>query len=137
MTDPPAPAAPPPGFRSPKVVDWDALLAWRRRCRAEGRTVVWTNGCFDLLHVGHVRSLQAARGIGDALVVGVNGSESVRRLKGRRRPIVPAAERVEVLAALQCPEGPGGGGRPLAVRKRGDLEAPKRAQLRLTRCGWR
>jgi rfaE bifunctional protein nucleotidyltransferase chain/domain len=100
MTEPPAPSLPAP--RSPKVADWVALLAWRQRCRAEGRTVVWTNGCFDLLHVGHVRSLQAARALGDALVVGVNSDESVRRLKGPRRPIVPAAERVEVLAALEC-----------------------------------
>jgi rfaE bifunctional protein nucleotidyltransferase chain/domain len=102
MTEPPAPASPPPGPRSPKVVDWDALLAWRCGRRREGRTVVWSNGCFDLLHVGHVRSLQAARALGDALVVGVNSDQSVRRLKGPRRPIVPAAERVEVLAALEC-----------------------------------
>jgi rfaE bifunctional protein nucleotidyltransferase chain/domain len=85
-----------------KLADWPALLAWRAEMRAAGRTVVWTNGCFDLLHVGHVRSLQAARALGEVLVVGVNSDASVRRLKGPTRPLVPAAERVEVLAALGC-----------------------------------
>jgi rfaE bifunctional protein nucleotidyltransferase chain/domain len=85
-----------------KVIDLDALLALRARWRAEGRTVVWTNGCYDLLHVGHVRGLQEARGLGDVLVVGVNSDASVRRLKGAGRPIVPEAERAEVLAALGC-----------------------------------
>jgi rfaE bifunctional protein nucleotidyltransferase chain/domain len=63
--------------------------------------VVWTNGCFDLLHVGHIRFLQAARELGDRLVVGLNSDDSVRRLKGPRRPLVPADERAEVLAALE------------------------------------
>ncbi len=84
-----------------RVVDWDTLLALRRRYRAEGRTVVWTNGCFDLLHVGHVRNLRAASALGDVLVVGVNSDDSVRRLKGPDRPVVPAAERAEVVAALE------------------------------------
>jgi rfaE bifunctional protein nucleotidyltransferase chain/domain len=88
--------------RSPKLVDWPTLLAARARHRAEGKTVVWTNGCFDLLHVGHVRSLQAARSLGDILVVGVNSDDSVRSLKGPSRPIVPEQERTEVLAALAC-----------------------------------
>jgi rfaE bifunctional protein nucleotidyltransferase chain/domain len=87
---------------APKVLALDALLALRARWRAEGKAVVWTNGCFDLLHVGHVRGLQQARGLGDVLVVGVNGDRSVRRLKGAGRPIVPEAERAEVLAALGC-----------------------------------
>src|SRR5579862_2976328 len=91
-----------PYLASSKVVDWTVLLTARARYRAEGKTVVWTNGCFDLLHVGHIRSLQAARAFGDVLVVGVNSDESVRRLKGPRRPIVPALERIEVLAALEC-----------------------------------
>jgi rfaE bifunctional protein nucleotidyltransferase chain/domain len=86
----------------PKVIALDALLDLRGRWRAEGRTVVWTNGCFDILHVGHVRGLQEARGLGDVLVVGVNSDASVRRLKGPARPIVPEAERAEVLAALGC-----------------------------------
>jgi rfaE bifunctional protein nucleotidyltransferase chain/domain len=87
-----------------RIVDGDStgLLAERARWRAEGRVVVWTNGCFDLLHAGHVRSLRAARALGDILVVGLNGDASVRRLKGPGRPLVPAAERAEVLAALAC-----------------------------------
>src|SRR5690242_15457316 len=85
-----------------KVIDLDSLLALRARWRGEGKTVVWTNGCYDLLHVGHVRGLQEARRLGDVLVVGVNSDASVRRLKGPRRPIVPEAERAEVLAALAC-----------------------------------
>jgi rfaE bifunctional protein nucleotidyltransferase chain/domain len=86
----------------PKVVSWDTLLEWRARVRQEGRPVVWTNGCFDLLHVGHVRNLQAARSRGDFLVVGVNSDASVCQLKGPGRPLVPAAQRAEVLAALEC-----------------------------------
>ncbi|HVS38443.1 MAG TPA: adenylyltransferase/cytidyltransferase family protein [Gemmataceae bacterium] len=102
MTDSPADAAAVAGRTASKVVAWDELLAWRQACRSAGRTVVWSNGCFDLLHVGHARSLQAARAFGDALVVGVNSDESVRRLKGPGRPIVPAAERAELVAALEC-----------------------------------
>ncbi len=67
-----------------------------------GRRLVFTNGCFDLLHVGHVRYLQAARAEGDALAVGLNADASVRALKGPGRPINPADERAEVLAALAC-----------------------------------
>jgi D-beta-D-heptose 7-phosphate kinase/D-beta-D-heptose 1-phosphate adenosyltransferase len=85
-----------------KVTDLATLLPLRARWRAEGKTVVWTNGCFDLLHVGHVRGLQEARGLGDLLVVGVNSDASVRRLKGAGRPIIPEAERAELLAALAC-----------------------------------
>jgi phosphoheptose isomerase len=85
-----------------KMVDWDTLLALRQRWRAQGKVVVWTNGCFDLLHVGHVHSLQAARRLGDVLMVGVNSDASVRQLKGIGRPIVPAPERMEILAALEC-----------------------------------
>ena len=72
------------------------------RARRRGERLVFTNGCSDLLHVGHVRSLEQARGLGDRLVVAVNSDASVRRLKGRGRPIVPARERAEVLAALAC-----------------------------------
>jgi len=85
-----------------KIVDWPALLELRARWRQDGLVVVWTNGCFDILHVGHVRSLQAARRFGDILVVGLNSDDSVRRLKGPDRPILPAAERAELLAALEC-----------------------------------
>jgi D-glycero-D-manno-heptose 1,7-bisphosphate phosphatase len=90
------------GQREPKIVSLEELLALRERWRQEGKAVVWTNGCFDLLHVGHVRSLREARGLGDALVVGVNSDQSVRRLKGPERPIVGHAERAELLAALEC-----------------------------------
>ena len=72
------------------------------RARDRGERVVFTNGCFDLLHVGHVRSLEQARRLGDRLVVAVNSDASVRRLKGCRRPIVGAAQRAEVLASLAC-----------------------------------
>ena len=64
--------------------------------------VVFTNGCFDLLHVGHIRYLNAARSLGDALVVGVNSDASVRRIKGKDRPVTPERQRLEVLAALEC-----------------------------------
>jgi rfaE bifunctional protein nucleotidyltransferase chain/domain len=87
---------------SDKIVGWPVLLELRARARASGKTVVWTNGCFDLIHVGHVRNLQAARSLGDLLVVGVNSDASVSRLKGAGRPIIPAAERVEILAAFAC-----------------------------------
>ncbi len=70
------------------------------RLRAAGKTVVFTNGVFDLLHPGHVRYLQQARALGDALIVGVNSDRSVRAIKGLQRPITPQAERAEILAAL-------------------------------------
>ena len=79
------------------------LAALRKKIRPlqrEGRKVVFTNGCFDLLHVGHVRYLAKARALGDCLVVAVNSDASVRRLKGAARPITPERERLEVLAAL-------------------------------------
>ena len=72
------------------------------RERKAGRTFAFANGCFDVLHVGHVRYLQGAAAEGDVLVVGVNGDASVRRLKGEGRPIVPAAERAELLLALEA-----------------------------------
>lgn len=77
-----------------------AIADWRR----EGRRIVFTNGVFDLLHPGHVRYLQAARAQGDALVVAVNSDRSVRANKGPSRPITPARERAELLAALSCVE---------------------------------
>jgi D-glycero-beta-D-manno-heptose 1-phosphate adenylyltransferase len=87
---------------NPKILDWDALLARRRKYQEDGKTVVWTNGCFDLLHVGHVYNLQAARNLGDVLVLGLNSDSSVTRLKGPARPIIPQSERAEILAALEC-----------------------------------
>jgi rfaE bifunctional protein nucleotidyltransferase chain/domain len=80
----------------------DEAAALAARLRAEGKRIVLANGCFDLLHVGHVRYLAAARQLGDVLFVGLNGDASVGRLKGRGRPLVPAAERAEILAALEC-----------------------------------
>ncbi len=70
------------------------------RERESGRTIVFTNGCFDLLHIGHVRYLAEARSYGDLLVVGLNSDESVRRLKGPQRPLIPETERAEMLAHL-------------------------------------
>ncbi len=89
-------------FQTSKIITADALAAQRDQLDASGRTLVFTNGCFDLLHVGHVRYLQAARGEGDALAVGLNADLSVRALKGPDRPLNPAGERAEVLAALSC-----------------------------------
>jgi rfaE bifunctional protein nucleotidyltransferase chain/domain len=80
----------------------DDAHAFVGRLRAAGKRVVFTNGVFDLLHPGHVRYLQHARSLGDALVVGVNSDRSVRAIKGPDRPIAPANERAEVLAALAC-----------------------------------
>ena len=70
--------------------------------RAKGKTIVTTNGCFDVLHLGHLRYLQAARELGDLLVVGVNSDASVQALKGANRPLVPENERAELLAGLEC-----------------------------------
>lgn len=73
-----------------------------KRWQQTGRRTVFTNGCFDILHQGHVRYLHAARKLGDALVVGINSDESIRRLKGEKRPILPQAERAELIASLEC-----------------------------------
>jgi len=73
--------------------------------RASGKTIVFTNGVFDLLHIGHLRYLEEARGLGDVLLVGVNSDRSVRDLKGPGRPITAEGERAEVLAALTCVDG--------------------------------
>ncbi|HYO63735.1 MAG TPA: D-glycero-beta-D-manno-heptose 1-phosphate adenylyltransferase [Pyrinomonadaceae bacterium] len=83
-----------------KLIAREAVAAWRARLRAEGRRLVFTNGCFDILHVGHVRYLSAARRLGDALLVAINSDRSVRELKGAGRPVMPEAERAEMLAAL-------------------------------------
>jgi rfaE bifunctional protein nucleotidyltransferase chain/domain len=79
-----------------------ALAAECAERQRAGQRLVLTNGNFDLLHVGHLRYLQAARGLGDCLIVGVNDDASVRQAKGPRRPIVPAAERAELIAGLAC-----------------------------------
>jgi rfaE bifunctional protein nucleotidyltransferase chain/domain len=84
-----------------QVLTRDALLARVREDRAAGRTIAFANGCFDLLHVGHVRYLQAAAAEADRLVVAINDDESVRGLKGAGRPILSAADRAELVAALR------------------------------------
>jgi rfaE bifunctional protein nucleotidyltransferase chain/domain len=89
-------------YRGDKVVDLPALLRIRDLSRRTGRSLVWTNGCFDLLHAGHVLSLQAAARLGDVLVVGINGDPSVRRLKGAGRPVLPEGDRATIVAALEC-----------------------------------
>ena len=84
-----------------KILTLDQLRAEARRLRAEGKCVAATNGCFDILHVGHVRYLAAAQKLGDVLVVGLNGDDSVRQLKGEGRPVNRERDRAEVLSALE------------------------------------
>jgi D-beta-D-heptose 7-phosphate kinase/D-beta-D-heptose 1-phosphate adenosyltransferase len=85
-----------------KRLDWPELLAVRYDARTEERVVVWTNGTFDLLHPGHLQSLQQARALGDLLVVGVNTDRSVKAYKGPKRPILNENERAAILAGLEC-----------------------------------
>ena len=80
----------------------EALIAAVAHDRSAGRTVVLANGCFDLLHVGHVRYLEGAKELGDVLVVGINSDAQTRGLKGEGRPYVPETERAELIAALRC-----------------------------------
>jgi D-glycero-beta-D-manno-heptose 1-phosphate adenylyltransferase len=87
--------------RTPLIPRSD-LAALGEALRAQGQRIVFTNGCFDLLHVGHVRYLNAARALGDVLFVGLNSDAAVARLKGRGRPLMPVAERVELLGALRA-----------------------------------
>jgi len=87
---------------SGKIVSIDELREERERLRAVGKRLVFTNGCFDILHVGHVRYLQSAREHGDALVVAINSDRSVRELKGAGRPIMNEQERAEMLSALRA-----------------------------------
>ena len=84
-----------------KLLSQDELLGVREGLRAEGKSLVFTNGVFDLLHVGHVRYLAEARALGDALVVAINSDRTVRELKGDKRPIMNEDERAEILAALR------------------------------------
>ena len=85
-----------------KVLTRTEAASAAEQARNDARVVVFTNGCFDILHIGHVRLLETARSYGDFLIVGVNSDESVRRLKGPDRPVVPEAERAEMIAALGC-----------------------------------
>jgi D-glycero-beta-D-manno-heptose 1-phosphate adenylyltransferase len=85
-----------------QIIPRSELQELGERLRREGRRVAFANGCFDLLHVGHIRYLEAARAEGDVLVVGVNGDGAVRALKGPGRPLLPAAARAELVAALEA-----------------------------------
>jgi rfaE bifunctional protein nucleotidyltransferase chain/domain len=85
-----------------KIITAEKLAGRLNKARKSGRKIVFTNGCFDLLHVGHVRYLAAAASEGDLLVVGLNSDESVRLIKGAKRPIVPQDHRAEVLASIAC-----------------------------------
>ncbi|HKN81823.1 MAG TPA: D-glycero-beta-D-manno-heptose 1-phosphate adenylyltransferase [Pyrinomonadaceae bacterium] len=85
-----------------KILTPEQMLGERERLRSAGTRLVFTNGVFDLLHVGHVRYLAQARSLGDALVVAINNDQTVRELKGPGRPIFEEAERAEILAALRC-----------------------------------
>jgi rfaE bifunctional protein nucleotidyltransferase chain/domain len=84
-----------------KIIPWDKLSSWRSAFRASGAKLVVTNGCFDLLHLGHVTYLETARNLGDALLVGVNADSAVSELKGPNRPVTPEDDRAAVLAALE------------------------------------
>jgi len=85
-----------------KIKERRELLRIIKNLKAKGKRIVFTNGCFDLLHLGHVRYLEKAKSLGDVLVVGVNSDSSVRKLKGRKRPILPEGERTEILSGLGC-----------------------------------
>ncbi len=88
---------------SHKIVSRGAAARWVKRLQAQGLKVVFTNGCFDLLHLGHVRYLEEARSLGDALIVGVNTDDSVKRLdKEPTRPVTPEGDRAALVAALAC-----------------------------------
>lgn len=84
-----------------KIIVWDNLPAWRNKIRASGKKLVVTNGCFDLLHFGHVTYLETARNFGDALLVGVNSDDATRQLKGANRPVNSENDRAAILAALE------------------------------------
>jgi len=89
-------------LRGPKIVSFSALKSKIKRLKQDGKRIVFTNGCFDILHYGHVKYLQDARKKGDYLIVAVNSDSSVREIKTNNRPIVPQADRLRVVAALGC-----------------------------------
>ena len=88
-----------------KLISWDGLVAWRADVRLRGKRLVVTNGCFDVLHLGHVSYLEAARNLGDLLLIGVSGDNSVQQLKGPNRPVNNEQDRALVLAALESVDG--------------------------------
>ncbi len=85
-----------------KIKERDPLIRVIQGLKAKGKRIVFTNGCFDLLHIGHIRYLEKARSLGDALVIGLNSDQSVRTIKGPLRPILPENERAEILSSLWC-----------------------------------
>ena len=85
-----------------KIIGKKELLRVIKNLKTRGKRIVFTNGCFDLLHIGHIRYLEKARTHGDVLVVGINSDSSVRKLKGLKRPLLPAKERAEILSGLGC-----------------------------------
>jgi rfaE bifunctional protein nucleotidyltransferase chain/domain len=87
---------------NPAVLTLEEAILRFGRDKRNGRRIVFTNGCFDLLHPGHLRSLEQARELGDVLIVGLNSDASVRQLKGEGRPVIAERERAEILAALEC-----------------------------------
>src|SRR5437016_6718182 len=89
---------------SDKIVRLEELEQRANKLRATGKRIVATNGCFDLLHVGHIHYLSAARALGDALIVGINGDQSVHELKGAGRAVTSESDRAELVAALECVE---------------------------------
>jgi D-glycero-beta-D-manno-heptose 1-phosphate adenylyltransferase len=88
-----------------KIISWDDLAQWRAGLRAAGKRLVVTNGCFDLLHLGHVTYLEQARALGDALLVGLNSDGAVHQLKGPHRPVNSEEDRAAVVAALESVSG--------------------------------
>ena len=88
-----------------KIIAWGELPEWRKTFRATGKKLVVTNGCFDILHLGHVTYLENARNFGDALLVGINGDDAARQLKGAGRPVNSENDRAAVLAALESVNG--------------------------------
>jgi D-beta-D-heptose 7-phosphate kinase/D-beta-D-heptose 1-phosphate adenosyltransferase len=85
-----------------KIKGREELLKITQDLKIKGKRIVFTNGCFDLLHIGHIRYLEEAKTLGDVLIVGVNSNSSVRKLKGPERPILPVEERTEILSGLGC-----------------------------------
>jgi len=87
---------------SSKIKTREELRSEIREARRQGKKIVTTNGCFDILHIGHLKYLQAAKQLGDILIVAINSDDSVRAIKGDKRPLVPEDERAEILAGLEC-----------------------------------
>jgi rfaE bifunctional protein nucleotidyltransferase chain/domain len=105
-----------------KIIDWDKLTEWRKAMRASGKKLVVTNGCFDILHLGHITYLETARNMGDALLIGVNGDASVRELKGSSRPINCEYDRAALLVALQSVDAACVFSEPTATRFLAEVE---------------